>query len=224
MLYLIGLVVLSWLSLFDGYAFADTGNVDPAFLALIVRCAPTVHPETMAAVISAESRGHQFAIADAGPVNLPWSRRKALVRSFYPKTLDAAVSLANGLIAKGHTVSLGPAQVNDRNLPKYGLSVKAVFDTCTNVAVGGDILTRFYADAVKKYGAGQRALRASLSAYNSGSWVRGEDDGYVHLVYNQIGKPLTLNSTPRVVLATHRVAAGRSFVMSASSFVAANDW
>ena len=168
-------------------------GVDPALSELIARCAPTVHPETMAAVISAESRGHQFA-ADAGPVHLPWSQRKSMVRSHYPTTMEEAVATAQNLISRGHTVSLGVAQVNDRNLSRMGVSVKDMFDPCTNVSVGGKILTDFYERAVKKFGAGPGTLQAALSAYNSGDWTRGARDGYVNLIYNQVGRPLTLRA------------------------------
>lgn len=180
-------------------------GVDPELSALIARCAPTVHPETMAAVVSAESRGHQFAIADAGPVKLPWAQRKALVRSLYPGSLQEAVETAQTLIANGHTVSLGVAQVNDRNLAPMGVAIKDVFDPCVNIAVGGKILTDFYERAVPKFGPGPAALRAALSAYNSGDWVRGAKDGYVDLVYQQLGKPLAIRTervVPRITRAT----------------------
>lgn len=190
---LVGVVLLS---LSNAVMADDTGvaGVEGGFSALIARCAPTVHPETMAAVISAESRGNQFAIADAGPVALPWSQRKSMVRSFYLTTLEASVAKATELIANGHTVSLGLSQVNDRNLARYGLSVRDVFDPCVNVSVGGKILTDFYVRAVKKFGPNQRALHAAISAYNSGDWVRGANDGYVTTVYKQVGRPLAMRA------------------------------
>lgn len=212
---------------FCGFANAQVVGVSPEFSTLIAQCAPTVHPETMAAVISAESRGHQFAIADAGPKNMPWAQRKHLVRSYYMGSIDSAVAMATRLIANGHTVSLGPAQVNDRNLPAFGLSIRDAFNPCTNVAVGGKILTDFYAKAVREFGVGPRALRAALSAYNSGSWIRGEKDGYVKLVFNQLGRPLTLNSMGRtapvalVPVRSKHVEVSRSFAMSATEYVAA---
>lgn len=219
------LTVLLWLGL-GGVAGAQVTGVSPEFSELISRCAPTVHPETMAAVISAESRGHQFAIADAGPKNMPWEQRKHLVRSFYMGSVDSAVAMATGLIANGHTVSLGPAQVNDRNLPALGLSLRDAFDPCTNVAAGGKILTDFYVKAAQQFGTGPRALRAALSAYNSGNWVRGERDGYVNLVFKQMGKPLVLRSDARspVALATtgkQDRAGGKAFAMSTGTFVIA---
>lgn len=214
-------------------------GVEGEFAELIQRCAPTVHPETMAAVISAESRGHQFAIADAGPVKMPWAQRKLLVRSYYMGSLDSAVAKATELIAGGHTVSLGLAQVNDRNLAKLGLSVRAVFDPCTNVAAGGYILTQFYQKAAQRFGPGAHALQASISAYNSGDWVRGARDGYVGLVYRQVGRPLAMQSVAvgpgikpvgiyREVVTMNKnivygraVVNGRAFAMSSSGFVVA---
>jgi type IV secretion system protein VirB1 len=148
----------------------------------------------MAAVISAESRGHQFAIADAGPVHLPWSVRKSMVASFYFGNKQEAVNKAQELINAGHTVSLGPAQVNDRNLKRLGITLEQAFDACTNIAGGGKILTEFYERAVAKFGRGEQALRAALSAYNSGDWSRGEKDGYVSLVTQQVGRPLVLRT------------------------------
>lgn len=169
-----------------------------SLLEMIERCAPTVHPETMRAIISAESRGHQFAIADAGPVNMPWSERKALVQSHYMGSVDEAEAKATALIAKGHTVSLGLSQVNDRNLSKLGVSVRDMFEPCANLSAGGKILTDFYQRAAKNFGPGEKALRAAISAYNSGSWIRGEKEGYVNVVYEQAGKPLVLKTEPVV--------------------------
>lgn len=183
---------------FVSSASCQVVGVDGYLSGLIARCAPTVHPETMAAVIAAESRGHQFAIADAGPVALPWSQRKHLVRSHYMDSLNAAVEKATELVANGHTVSLGLAQVNDRNLSKYGVTIRDMFNPCTNVAVGGKILTEFYVRAVRKFGQTPAALHAALSAYNSGDWVRGARDGYVGMVYRQVGRPLTMKTQASV--------------------------
>lgn len=211
------------------HAGAQVAGVNEEFAELIGRCAPTVHPETMAAVISAESRGHQYAIADAGPVKLPWAQRKHLVRSYYMGSLDAAVAKTTELIANGHTASLGLAQVNDRNLKKLGLSVRDVFEPCTNLAAGGKILTDFYQKAEQKFGPGARALRAAISAYNSGDWLRGENEGYVGLVYKQVGRPLAMQSKAVVPAIKTAGAQGtgtqnqglghvRGFTMSSSPF------
>lgn len=206
---------------------AEVPGLSADLAATMARCAPTVHPETMAAIVSAESRGHQFAIADAGPVRLPWSERKKLVRSLYPGNLQDAVAIARKLIAAGHTVSLGVGQVNDRNLPRLGLSIADAFDVCTNLSAAGRILTDFYVRAVKQFGEGDKALHAALSAYNSGDWVRGARDGYVDLVYRQIGRPLAVRtdgrSTPLLTKSAQTPAGAapapdRTFTMTASDY------
>jgi type IV secretion system protein VirB1 len=225
-------IVFVWFMLFSGLlwaADAPIAGVSPDLSLLIARCAPTVHPETMAAVISAESRGQQYAIADAGPKNMPWAQRKGLVRSYYLASLEDAVATATGLIASGHTVSLGITQVNDRNLASLGISLRDIFDPCTNVSAGGKILTAFYGEASRQFGSGPKALRAALSAYNSGSWVRGERDGYVNLVLQQRGKTLVLKSEQRLpgvlrvssVGGRHRtrgMAENKAFAMSSVAF------
>lgn len=213
------------LMLLSGPALGEVRGVSPELSAMLARCAPSVHPETMAAIVSAESRGHRYAIADAGPKHLPWAKRKALVRSFYESSLDSAVARVNGLLAQGHTVSMGPAQLNDRNLPALGMTVRDAFDSCKNVAGGGEILTAFYVKAAKQYGPGSRALRAALSAYNSGSFVRGEKDGYVDLVFKQRGRPLELKSGGRVAVSASSMRrvnkdGRRGFAMAASGFTA----
>jgi len=164
------------------------------FLQLIKACAPTVDPSTMSAIVSAESRGNQFAIADAGLLSLPWAQRKSMVRSFYFGTVEESVEKAEQLLSIGHTVSLGLAQINDRNLKKYGLSIRDTFDPCKNIATGGKIITEFYAKAVRQFGEGKVALNAALLAYNQGYWHGGDRDGYVKLVYQQANRRLILQT------------------------------
>lgn len=201
----------------------QVAGVEPKFLELIARCAPTVHSETMAALISAESRGHQFAIADAGPVKLPWAERKKLVRSYFMDSLEAAVLKTKTLIENGHTVSLGFTQLNDRNLPSLGLSIEDAFDACKNIGAGGKILTKSYLAAVEEYGPGEKALDAALSAYESGNWKSGQLDGYVGLVKSQRGIPLRIRSKEGLIQTTlpaktARKKSGRTFTMTASNF------
>lgn len=191
--------VLCWIGCMSACGAQNIGQGSSLNLdELIARCAPTVHPETMSALLSAESRGYQYAIADAGPVKLPWSQRKSMVRSYYMGSLPEAVAKAKELIANGHTVSLGLSQVNDRNLPRLGLTLDSIFDPCTNIGAGGRIMTDFYERAKARFGDGERALRAALSAYNSGDWLRGEKDGYVDLVYKHAGQPLVLKTSAKV--------------------------
>lgn len=175
-------------------ATTSASGASPEISNLIAKCAPRIHPETMAALIAAESGGHQYVIADAGLAKAPWSERKHSVRSLYYDNIEEAVTGATGLIQGGHTVSIGLTQVNDRNLKALGITIRDAFNACVNVAAGGKIFIAYYTQAVQHYGAGSSAMRAALSAYNSGDWRRGEADGYVDLVLKQRGKALSLRS------------------------------
>lgn len=148
--------------------------------ALMRTCSPTVHPETMARIVHVESRGRQFAIADAGPEGLPWSIRKHLVRSHFPATKAAAEVLARRLVDAGHVVSIGLTQVSSRNLPRLGMSIADALDPCINLQLGGRILTEFYVAALPRHGGNrQKALVAAISAYNTGDYAAGVVNGYV---------------------------------------------
>ncbi|WP_434716402.1 lytic transglycosylase domain-containing protein [Paraburkholderia sp. A3RO-2L] len=179
-------------------ASSVSAQADDKMLSLLAQCAPNVHWSTMSAIVKVESSGKAYALADAGPLDVPYSERKNMVHSYFPGSLDEAAQLARNLIANGHTVSLGLAQVNDRNLDRYGLTVEQVLDPCTNLATGAKILTSFYRKAAKQYGAGQHALEAAISAYNSGSFERGVSNGYVGQVYAAAGMvPALTTASPR---------------------------
>jgi type IV secretion system protein VirB1 len=151
-------------------------------ISLMSRCAPTIHPTTLSAIIRTESGGNKYALADAGPRHLPWRIRKNMVRSFYPKTPQDAASIAKNLINKGHIVAIGLTQLSSRNLKKLGLTVEEVLDPCTNLRSGGQILTEFYTHALKKYSEPNQALLAAISAYNTGNFQNGFSNGYVKTV------------------------------------------
>lgn len=189
-----------------------SAHADDKMLSLLAQCAPNVHWSTMSAIVKVESSGKAYALADAGPLDVPYSVRKNMVRSYFPGSLGEAAQLARNLIADGHTVSLGLAQVNDRNLDSYGLTIEQALDPCTNLATGAKILASFYRKAAKQYGEGQHALEAAISAYNSGSFERGVSNGYVGQVYAAAGVvPALTTEPPRAEsAASTRVRYGRS--------------
>jgi type IV secretion system protein VirB1 len=121
-------------------------------------CAVGVAPRTMAAIVSVESGGQPLAIYD-----------NDTHRSYAFADRRQAQSTATQLLAAGHNVDLGLAQINSSNLAGLGLSAENVFDPCTNLRAGAAILRRAYASAAQRFGPGQVALRHALSAYNSGS-------------------------------------------------------
>lgn len=149
---------------------------------LMGRCAPEIHPATLGALVRTESGGNVYALADAGPGHLPWRVRKTMVRSFYPQTAVEASEVARDLIEKGHIVAIGLTQVSSRNLKRLGVTVDQVLDPCTNLRSGGQILSEFYSDAVRKFRDREQALLAAISAYNTGNFEDGFTNGYVNTV------------------------------------------
>jgi type IV secretion system protein VirB1 len=137
-------------------------------LALLQACAPTVAPSTLARVIQVESQGNPLAIHVNGV---------ALEQK--PRNAAEAAALARRYIAAGYSVDLGLMQVNSRNLERLGLTVPAMLDPCENLAAGALVLTDFFLSAAPRYSAPQAALQAALSAYNTGSFWRGFQNGYV---------------------------------------------
>lgn len=168
--------------------------------AMMQRCAPNVHPTTLSAIVKTESSGRMFVLLDNGPANLPFSVRKTMLRTIYPDSATEAASIARDLIARGHLVDMGLTQLNNRNLAGLGLSVEQALDPCTNLWAGGTILSNFYTNASKQYRDQQSALLAAISAYNTGDFERGFNNGYVKTVLRNAGQPVPalLTSGPRV--------------------------
>lgn len=131
--------------------------VPMALAALVSQCAPHVGPMTMTAIVEYESSWHATAIGD-----------NTAHRSYAPTTRAQAEALAESLLAAGHNLDLGLAQVNSANLPGLHLTVHQIFDPCTNLEAGSHILRGSYKWAAGVYGPGQTALWHALEAYNSG--------------------------------------------------------
>lgn len=134
------------------------------FAALAQLCAPNVHVDTMHRIVSVESNFNPYAIGVVGG---------KLERQ--PRTLDEAVATAKMLEVNGYNYSLGLAQVNKKNFPKYELTFLSAFDPCQNLRTGGAILE----DCYKRAGASPTALTDAFSCYYSGSFTAGYSLGYV---------------------------------------------
>jgi type IV secretion system protein VirB1 len=142
--------------------------------ALIEACAPHVAAETVQAIVKVESQGDPIALA---------SNRPGGAIRLHPKDLDDAIRLARREIAAGSSVDMGLMQVNSRNLAKLALTIEQIWEPCTNLRAGAVILTGAYFGAMKEFGEGQAALRAALSAYNTGNFIDGLNNGYVARYY-----------------------------------------
>lgn len=132
-------------------------------LALAQQCAPTVAPQTMAALIQVESRFRPYAIGVVGG---------RLERQ--PTTREEAISTAKALADGGWNFSMGIAQVNRYNLSPYNLDYQSVFDPCANLRAGSKILEDCYTRAKRTIASDQAALNAAISCYYSGNFYRGK--------------------------------------------------
>lgn len=139
---------------------------------------PGVHPATASAIIKNESSYNEAALN----INTRGISFEKLGLQ-KPKTVEEAIRAAEILIESQVNFDAGLMQINSTNFKFYKLSVKDVFDSCKNILVGTDILKRFYNQSAKRLGPGQEALKAALSAYNTGNDRAGFENGYVEKFY-----------------------------------------
>jgi type IV secretion system protein VirB1 len=163
---------------------------------LINQCAPNVAPETVQAIIRVESGGNPYAIGINGPI-----RQKP-----HPKNRQEAIYWAKYYMSLGYSVDLGLMQINSGNLKGLGITLSQVFDPCTNLKAGSRILSRGYAGASKRYGPGQAALKAALSAYNTGNYEQGFHNGYVAKYFPGSGVAVSVKAkAPQPLLASAKL-------------------
>lgn len=157
---------------------ASAAAMAPADIdALIARCASSVHPSTLTAVVRVESRFNPLAIGVNG---LPALRVR-------PQSVDAAVRTAERLIGQGRSIDLGLGQINSANLEWLGLSIRDAFDPCQNLAASARVLADTYVRYREDASNDQDALDAALSAYNTGNRTGGIRNGYVAKVRQGAG-------------------------------------
>lgn len=181
---------------------------------MMAACAPNVAPSTLERIIAVESAGQPLAVnanvrwvnvkdRDGNPVMVITAdgkakpeRKKVTFKSpIEIKTVQDAVTVSYMAIEAGHSVDLSYMQVNSKNLNALGYSVEDMFDPCKNLAAGARVLTAFYVAALPKYKTEQAALKAALSAYNTGDFEKGFANGYLAR-YGVNGQQTTLVSVP----------------------------
>jgi type IV secretion system protein VirB1 len=149
-----------------------------AALALAAQCAPAIAPETLLSVVQVESRFEPLAIGVNGTPRI----------SITPTSVDEAVGKAAALITTGRNIDLGLAQINSKNLSWLGLSLREIFDPCTNLRAAARILQNGYARSDAPRVGEQAALKTALSYYNTGDPARGLANGYVGKVTAAAGR------------------------------------
>ena len=137
--------------------------------ALVLACAPHVHPSTAQAIVAVESSFNPYAI---GIVDGVLQRQ--------PRTRGQAVATARALRVAGRNFSVGLAQISVRNWERTGLTIETAFDPCSNLRAMQRILRTCYARA--PIASEQARLREALSCYYAGDFVSGFREGYVDRV------------------------------------------
>lgn len=150
---------------------ASTQAVDKPIAASVIglarRCAPNVHPLTMAYLVAQESSNDRLAINVNGG------------GSYHPQTLEEAIAIVDRLKREGANYDVGYGQINSGNFAWLNTDAARLFDPCQNLAAAEQVLTHCYAKATRKSVDSQTALRDAFSCYNTGNLENGYKNGYV---------------------------------------------
>ncbi|MDH0910577.1 transglycosylase SLT domain-containing protein [Rhizobium pusense] len=131
-----------------------------AFVDIAQSCAPMVQVETLAAVVSLESRFLPFNIRiNSG---MPLSAK--------PASKAEAIEVATSLIADHQDIQIGLGGIGVEELRKLNLSVSDAFDPCLNLKATATLLDGYYRLALR-FGAGPARAEAVMLQ----SWY-GRDD------------------------------------------------
>lgn len=126
-----------------------------AFVDLAQTCAPLVAAETLAGVVSLESR---FA-----PYNIRINSGAPLARQ--PQSKAEAIEVATTLAAERHNIQLGLGGVGIEELRKRKLSISDAFDPCLNLQATATLLDGYYRLAIKAGADPKRAEQVMLQSY-----------------------------------------------------------
>jgi type IV secretion system protein VirB1 len=154
-------------------------------IVLFKSCAPNAALNTMLAVATTESGFHPYAISVNSPQKIA-SRfgltNQAIELQRQPNSKREAVLWMRWLLKHRISVSVGLLQVNTDNVARFRLSPERLFDPCTNIAVGANLLAEAYAAQKQAAPNDPDALLHALSIYNSGTANFGLYNGYVDRV------------------------------------------
>jgi type IV secretion system protein VirB1 len=165
------------------------------FSALLHQCTPAnVSVDTMHRIVSVESARTPHAIGyklirvvkviEGGKETM---RKEVSTLKTQPRSVPEAVQWVKYLLAEGYEFDAGPSQIHSTNFAHYKLTPESVFDACTNIRVGGEILTDCYSRALGVFKAPAASLQAALSCYQSGNFSTGFSTGYVARVVGSAG-------------------------------------
>jgi type IV secretion system protein VirB1 len=145
-------------------------------------CVSSEAVSTILAIVQVESHHQPYAVSVNAPAKtaLRFGYSSGTVRlQRQPQSLAEATGWIRWFRANHLTISIGLMQVNVEELPFIHLTDEDLLDPCRNLQAGWQIFQGHYARAEQQFGRGQKALRAAISAYNSGSFRLGFENGYV---------------------------------------------
>ena len=131
-----------------------------ALVTLALQCAPAVHPQTMTTIVKTESGFNPWAI---GVVDQVLPRQ--------PQSLEEALEVVKGLVAKKANFSVGLAQIN-----RYNFDItkpELAFDPCNNLRMAASNLEACYERVETKGEPKQATLLKAVSCYYSGNPATG---------------------------------------------------
>ena len=145
------------------------------------RCIPDAPFSTLAAIVQTESGGNPYAIQVDFPIALlrRWHMRPGTLRlARQPKDGAEALAWMQYLSSFDIFTDIGLMQVSTAEAQRRKIEPLTLFEPCTNLRIGWQILQDDYAIEVKHYGPGQTALEHAISRYNTGTSNGGIDNGY----------------------------------------------
>jgi type IV secretion system protein VirB1 len=151
-------------------------------IVLLKSCAPHAALNTMLAVATTESDFHPYAISVNRPqqiARMAGLNNHAIELARQPNSKLEAILWMRWLLRHRISVSVGLLQVSTENAARFHLNPEQLFDPCTNIAVGANLLAEAYAAQVQAAPNDPDALLHALSIYNSGTANFGFYNGYV---------------------------------------------
>lgn len=123
------------------------------FLALAIKCASTIHPDTAVDIARVESGFYPYAIGIVGE------------KGKFPQTKAEALKILKMLNDQGKNYSVGLMQINKSNFDKFNVTASDMLSPCNNLSVFEKIVTDCYIRG--------KTLKNALSCYYSGNFVTG---------------------------------------------------
>jgi type IV secretion system protein VirB1 len=119
-------------------------------------CGPWVHPDTIAAIVAVESRGHPWAIGTPHG-------------AYFARSRDEAVLVLRHELRTEASVDVGLMQINSQWIERLHIAPERLLDPCVNVRVGAAILASNFVASARPGRTLIDTLVAALSRYNSGT-------------------------------------------------------